>query len=60
MQPLITIIQRFLQQLINFLNRVFPDRPQGGSSLNEGEVELMIHRRLTSDDSKGVNEALDE
>eukprot|EP00828_Plagiopyla_frontata_P012987 TRINITY_DN1753_c0_g1_i5.p1 TRINITY_DN1753_c0_g1~~TRINITY_DN1753_c0_g1_i5.p1 ORF type:complete len:299 (-),score=56.03 TRINITY_DN1753_c0_g1_i5:77-973(-) len=39
---------------------IFPDRPQGGSSLNEGEIELMIHRRLVSDDSKGVNERLDE
>jgi len=37
-----------------------PDRAQGGSSINNGEVELMIHRRLTMDDNRGVEEALDE
>lgn len=30
---------------------VFNDRPQGGSSLNEGEIELMVHRRLLSEES---------
>jgi len=36
------------------------DRAQGGSSLNSGELELMIHRRLLVDDSRGVGEPLNE
>ncbi|KAJ8675630.1 hypothetical protein QAD02_011416 [Eretmocerus hayati] len=36
------------------------DRAQGGSSLKEGELELMLHRRLLSDDAFGVGEALNE
>jgi hypothetical protein len=39
---------------------VLTDRTQGGASLEDGEVELMVHRRLTHDDDKGVFEALDE
>ncbi|KAL1490680.1 hypothetical protein ABEB36_013335 [Hypothenemus hampei] len=39
---------------------VLNDRSQGGSSLNEGQLELMIHRRMLHDDSKGVGEALNE
>jgi alpha-mannosidase len=39
---------------------VLTDRPQGGSSLRSGEVELMLHRRLLYDDFKGVSEKLDE
>lgn len=37
-----------------------PDRAQGGTSLSNGEVELMIHRRLCADDSRGVGENLNE
>ncbi|XP_067625390.1 lysosomal alpha-mannosidase [Eurosta solidaginis] len=36
------------------------DRAQGGSSLNDGELELMLHRRLLRDDAFGVGEALNE
>lgn len=36
------------------------DRSQGGSSLNNGEVELMQNRRLLYDDRRGVDEALNE
>ena len=36
------------------------DRSQGGSSLEGGQMELMVHRRLLHDDSFGVDEALDE
>ena len=36
------------------------DRPQGGSSYREGELELMVHRRLKSSDERGVSEVLDE
>ena len=36
------------------------DRAQGGSSLHDGEVELMLHRRLLDDDAFGVDEPLNE
>ena len=36
------------------------DRSQGGSSLDNGQVELMINRRIYKDDGKGVGEALNE
>jgi lysosomal alpha-mannosidase len=39
---------------------VLPDRAQGGSSLRDGELELMVHRRLLKDDAFGVAEALNE
>ncbi|VDN03063.1 unnamed protein product [Thelazia callipaeda] len=39
---------------------IFTDRSQGGSSLNDGEIEIMLHRRSFYDDNFGVGEALDE
>ena len=39
---------------------VLTDRSQGGSSLQDGAVELMVHRRLLYDDHFGVGEALNE
>ncbi|XP_047319755.1 alpha-mannosidase [Impatiens glandulifera] len=39
---------------------VLVDRAAGGASIEDGEVELMLHRRMLSDDSRGVGEALDE
>ncbi|XVE82470.1 hypothetical protein DITRI_Ditri16bG0007200 [Diplodiscus trichospermus] len=39
---------------------VLVDRATGGSSINDGELELMLHRRMLHDDSRGVGEALDE
>ena len=36
------------------------DRSQGGSSLKPGRIELMQNRRLSKDDGRGVNEALNE
>ena len=39
---------------------VLPDRAQGGASLAEGCVELMVHRRLLFDDWFGVGEPLNE
>lgn len=36
------------------------DRSQGGSSLQDGEMEIMIHRRLLYDDAFGVGEPLNE
>ncbi|GLV45785.1 Lysosomal alpha-mannosidase II [Carabus blaptoides fortunei] len=39
---------------------VLNDRAQGGSSLHDGQIELMVHRRLLNDDWFGVAEALNE
>ncbi|KAG5887526.1 hypothetical protein JTB14_022138 [Gonioctena quinquepunctata] len=39
---------------------VLTDRAQGGTSLTDGEVELMIHRRTMKDDHKGVGQPLRE
>ncbi|GAV72796.1 Glyco_hydro_38 domain-containing protein/Glyco_hydro_38C domain-containing protein/Alpha-mann_mid domain-containing protein [Cephalotus follicularis] len=39
---------------------VLVDRATGGTSLKDGQVELMLHRRLVFDDGRGVDEALDE
>jgi hypothetical protein len=39
---------------------VLTDRSQGGSSLANGQIELMVHRRLLFDDSLGVGEPLNE
>ena len=39
---------------------VVTDVSQGGSSLASGEVELMVHRRVQADDSRGVQEPLNE
>ena len=39
---------------------VLNDRSQGGTSMKDGQIELMIHRRLLHDDAFGVGEALNE
>ncbi|XP_063975684.1 lysosomal alpha-mannosidase-like [Diachasmimorpha longicaudata] len=39
---------------------VLNDRAQGGSSINDGELEVMLHRRLLRDDRLGVGEVLNE
>jgi len=39
---------------------ILNDRSQGGASLNDGQFELMIHRRLLADDDRGVGEPLNE
>ena len=39
---------------------VVTDRSQGGASLKSGSIELMVQRRTTADDFRGVDEALDE
>ncbi|XP_071865397.1 lysosomal alpha-mannosidase II isoform X2 [Bombus fervidus] len=36
------------------------DRAEGGTSMRDGEIEMMIHRRLLRDDAFGVGEALNE
>ncbi|KAL5724488.1 alpha-mannosidase [Ranunculus cassubicifolius] len=39
---------------------VMVDRSMGGSSIADGQVELMLHRRLLYDDGKGVAEPINE
>ncbi|XP_065860398.1 alpha-mannosidase At3g26720-like [Euphorbia lathyris] len=39
---------------------ILVDRSVGGSSIVDGQVELMLHRRLVHDGSRGVGEALNE
>ncbi|XP_067673704.1 lysosomal alpha-mannosidase-like [Haliotis asinina] len=39
---------------------VLTDRCQGGSSLSDGQMELMVHRRTFKDDDLGVEEPLNE
>uniref|UniRef100_A0A2N9ECH2 alpha-mannosidase n=1 Tax=Fagus sylvatica TaxID=28930 RepID=A0A2N9ECH2_FAGSY len=39
---------------------ILVDRSFGGSSIVDGQIELMLHRRLLLDDSRGVAEALNE
>ncbi|XP_028398027.1 lysosomal alpha-mannosidase-like [Dendronephthya gigantea] len=39
---------------------VMTDRSLGGSSIKDGSLEFMVHRRLLHDDKRGVSEALNE
>ena len=39
---------------------VLTDRAQGAASLEEGQLEVMLHRRTVVDDRRGVEEPLDE
>lgn len=39
---------------------ILVDRAQGGASLDDGHLELMVHRRLVYDDAIGVDEVLNE
>ncbi|XP_045601316.2 lysosomal alpha-mannosidase isoform X1 [Procambarus clarkii] len=44
----------------SFRAAILTDRSQGGTSLGDGQMELMVHRRLLHDDAFGVGEALNE
>ncbi len=39
---------------------ILTDRSVGGAVINNGDIELMIHRRLLKDDYRGVEEPLNE
>eukprot|EP00536_Pseudo-nitzschia_multiseries_P016242 jgi/Psemu1/220670/e_gw1.1054.8.1 len=39
---------------------VVTDRSQGGGSIVDGTIELMVHRRTLADDYRGVDEAINE
>jgi hypothetical protein len=39
---------------------VATDRSQGGASLQDGSIELMVHRRTLADDHRGVDEPMNE
>lgn len=39
---------------------VVTDRSQGGSSIQDGSIEIMLHRRILNDDALGVSEPLNE
>lgn len=39
---------------------VMPDRTMGGSSLKQGRIELLAHRRVDGDEQRGVFEHLTE
>ena len=39
---------------------ILTDRSLGGSSLKDGSMEIMLHRRLLVDDKRGVGEPLNE
>lgn len=45
---------------LDFRLAVLTDRAQGGGSIYDGTLELMVHRRLLHDDAFGVAEALNE
>lgn len=51
----------FLRDLAKDLQMtILTDRSQGGSSMMDGTLELMLHRRLLFDDAYGMEEALNE
>lgn len=49
----------YMNDNVNELS-VLVDRAVGGSSISDGQIELMLHRRLLKDDGRGVGEALNE
>lgn len=39
---------------------ILTDRSQGGTVMINGEIQIMIHRRMLRDDGRGVGEPLNE
>ena len=58
--PVNTAIQMQAAGAAGGVLTLLTDRTQGGASLADGQLELMLHRRLPSDDSRGVLESLNE
>ncbi|VDD82026.1 unnamed protein product [Mesocestoides corti] len=54
------VVNRIMLKGTEYAFAVYTDRSEGGSSLAEGEVELMLHRATVSDDGLGVGEPLTE
>lgn len=54
------ITSRIALQDSNKRLAILNDRAQGGTSMKDGQIELMLHRRLVRDDGYGVGEALNE
>ncbi|XP_034129784.1 lysosomal alpha-mannosidase-like isoform X6 [Drosophila guanche] len=54
------IVSRIALEDINKRIALLNDRAQGGTSMQNGQLELMLHRRLVQDDGYGVGEALNE
>jgi len=44
----------------NLQLNLLSDSTHGAASLNDGELEVMLHRRCTSDDGRGVSQALND
>ncbi|KAG2538748.1 alpha-mannosidase-like [Panicum virgatum] len=44
----------------NYELSVLVDRAVGASSIQDGQLEIMLHRRMLKDDARGVGEPLDE
>ena len=45
---------------MKLLQHCLLDRSEGGGSIRDGSIEIMLHRRILKDDSLGVGEALNE
>ncbi|XP_034669857.1 lysosomal alpha-mannosidase-like [Drosophila subobscura] len=54
------IVSRIALEDSNKRIALLNDRAQGGTSMQNGRLELMLHRRLIRDDGYGVGEALNE
>ncbi|BFF95147.1 lysosomal alpha-mannosidase-like [Drosophila madeirensis] len=54
------IVSRIALEDSNKRIALLNDRAQGGTSMQNGQLELMLHRRLIRDDGYGVGEALNE
>lgn len=54
------VVNRILFKGPRYAFGVYTDRAEGGSSLADGEIELMVHRATTVDDGLGVGEPLTE
>lgn len=55
-------LKRNTRHLTNELRQLtlVTDRSQGGSSIQDGSIEIMLHRRTLYDDALGVSEPLNE